>query len=310
MAQEPKYKVIIADNEGEPPSVTIYDSTNALNSLNSNSHPYKLGYGVCDFMELEFSESSGLKNQSPEGKKPYYLNFCNDYKEVLIAYKFVKDYLTLGFSLKGYFTFEILEIYLDRTKIPRPIRNIDYHLPQKTWDHVPGTKAEKNLLDLAYEIEAVLKKKHGPITTTYDCEKLIEIAFAEIFHVISLGYTFKLCEHCNKVFVPQKTDTKYCDRASLQFPHKTCGEAAKYIKQLERERADEAYKIRKSIYNIKLTKFGSDSVEMSEFLDQDSKWKKGIKTGKNTDQEYMKWLKSHYAGKKRGELDNGQYKED
>lgn len=122
-----------------------------------------------------------------------------------------------------------------------------------------------------------------------------------IYQVLNSGHIFKRCELCGKWFVPQKSDEKYCLRKSSLYPTKNCKQAAKYAKQLSRERSSEASKIYKSINTMKTRKlnFATNPEEIErlrrelyDFRDESAKWKERIKSGETSEQEYIDWLNS------------------
>lgn len=118
-------------------------------------------------------------------------------------------------------------------------------------------------------------------------------------------YTVKHCRNCGRWFIPDKSDTLNCDRKSPQYPDKTCKDAAKHIQRLKRENKNEAAKIYKSLYTIKLNKYNAakdigDSKLLEQlrkelydvFMPSANQWRLDIKAGVKTEQEYIAWLNS------------------
>lgn len=128
-----------------------------------------------------------------------------------------------------------------------------------------------------------------------------------LYIIMHEGYRLKKCAHCGKYFVSiKKSDEKYCVRSSPKYPHLNCKDAAKYIRQLEREHANESNKAYKSIYNMKYAKVKSakndilrESYEndLQNFMAEAAKWKNRVKSGSIAEDEYIMWLNTF---KKRG----------
>ena len=133
----------------------------------------------------------------------------------------------------------------------------------------------------------------------------INYYMAVAYELVKQGYYVNKCEHCGRWFIANnKSDEKYCDRTSPKYSQKNCREAMIYIKQLEREQGNEAFKLYKQRYNVIYKKYGSSSNEMNDFKNQAGTWKEHIRNNTKTEQEYIDWLKTlrERKGVKRGKL--------
>jgi hypothetical protein len=157
-----------------------------------------------------------------------------------------------------------------------------------------------------------------PEINEYDISDVEDFILSSISFVLDMGYTFRKCANCSNYFIPEnKSDTKYCDRKSPQYPHLSCKEAAKYIKQLEREKSNSTERLRKSIYNTLRNRLDSKkaledenfynkcSDDLKNFTTNAAKWKSNIELGKKSEKQYISWLNSF---KKRGSK-NGEHSE-
>lgn len=133
----------------------------------------------------------------------------------------------------------------------------------------------------------------------YTCYGKDHICLASLEEIINRGKVIKRCEHCNRVFIPQRANEIYCNGESPLYSGKTCKEATKYIKQLEREKGNELAILHKQIYNALrrkaeyyngLEKGLNAEQALDYFLNESAEWKANIKKGQRTHEEYKKWL--------------------
>lgn len=146
------------------------------------------------------------------------------------------------------------------------------------------------------------------ICDTYRCfyvkgltrEIIEQLCIAELHYLATNGYTIKRCENCGKLFIPKKADEKYCSRRSNEYPRMNCKEAAKYKKQLEREKASETAKMYHSINTMlarraKVAPLSTQKQELDilyRFRDEAVSWKKRLKSNPDIEPEYINWLQS------------------
>lgn len=139
----------------------------------------------------------------------------------------------------------------------------------------------------------------------YERPIIEQICFTLIYQVLNAGYSFKKCELCGKWFVPQNANEKYCLRKGMRLDGKDCSHAAKYMKQLARERSSESAKLYKSINTMKarkaneapLSKQEELRAELYAFRDAAVQWKLKVKSGEKSEEEFIEWLNSFKARK-------------
>lgn len=173
---------------------------------------------------------------------------------------------------------------------------------------------EQAVIDFGLEVPtySISKDKEGNIYDSYFCFQaqdarsiVDQLCTAELYHLVKNGRIIKRCEHCGKLFSPQKADEKYCIRRSKEYPNKNCKEAAKYEKQLQRERSSQSARLYKSI-NTMLSRRAKDATlaekeraqaALYSFRNDAVDWKEKVKKGEAQESEYITWLNSF---KKRG----------
>lgn len=173
---------------------------------------------------------------------------------------------------------------------------------------------ERAMIDFCLEVPtySVSADADGNIYDSYFCFQaqdarsiVDQLCTAELYHLVKNGRIIKRCEHCGKLFSPQKADEKYCIRRSKEYPNKNCKEAAKYEKQLQRERSSQSARLYKSI-NTMLSRRARDATLLEKdqaqaalysFRNDAVTWKNKVKKGEAQESEYITWLNSF---KKRG----------
>lgn len=132
---------------------------------------------------------------------------------------------------------------------------------------------------------------------------LILISLSELFE---MGKTINQCEICGKFFIPQRSDTKYCDGIFPDNENRTCREEAKLRKQLERVRLSETQRMYRSLSQMMREKRSSFETEGNEvdskiandelvaFQEKHKEMKAKYKKSEITEWEYQNWLRSFY----------------
>lgn len=190
-------------------------------------------------------------------------------------------------------------------------------------EHILQILSSTNISDEDYKVLASIFRNQemkvrfeiNEISHKTDMLFLVEDVYSfialEAHTLQKFNYTIKECRHCCKFFIPDKSDTLTCDRISPQYPEKTCKEAAKHIKRLKRENNDEMLKQHKIVYNMKLAKYnnakdsGNKKLEKqlyddlyNNFIPTSSKFRKDVKNGTKSKEEYLKWLNGFKKRKK------------
>lgn len=167
------------------------------------------------------------------------------------------------------------------------------------------TKALENIGDFygddtnRQHIEYWLKYDNGKYLSIYNLPTLDAAVAFELANLSESNIIIKKCENCGKFFIPfNRIDTKYCDRISPNDKNRTC-------KQYGRERLwyknlmeDDVIKLSRNINSAKSmrVKRNPDNPQYKEGLDrfrqEDKQWRKNLKAGFVTEQEYKDWLLS------------------
>lgn len=133
-----------------------------------------------------------------------------------------------------------------------------------------------------------------------------QLCIAELHYLATNGYTIKRCANCGKLFVPKKADEKYCIRRSKEYPNMNCKQAAKYKKQLLREKGNESARIYHSIYTMmaRRAKFAplptrdQEQQALYAFTNEAAEWRNRLKSDPKLEPEYVAWLNSFKKRKK------------
>lgn len=146
----------------------------------------------------------------------------------------------------------------------------------------------------------------------YDICGLADLALVSVYLTLRAGKALVPCAHCGRLFPPSRVGEIYCSRITPNGKHQTCKEAAKYEKQLKRERASESGKIYKSVNTmlsarVNFAKDESEEVarkkELEDFRDKAREWRSDVKQGHKTEEEYIAWMNTF---KKRGNKNRPQ----
>ena len=181
---------------------------------------------------------------------------------------------------------------------------------------------EKAMIDYNLEVPiySVSADSDGCIYDSYHCihtqesHSIVEqLCTAELYHLVKSGRVVKRCERCGKLFAPKKADEKYCIRRSAEYPDKSCKLAAKYEKQLQRERSSLSAQRYKSINtmlalrakNATLNEKERLQSELCAFRDEADSWRRRVKSGEAREEEYIDWLNSHKKRKPKGKTAPG-----
>lgn len=135
------------------------------------------------------------------------------------------------------------------------------------------------------------------------------LLFYSLENCVAESISIKKCKNCDKYFAPEKrSDAVYCDRSSPQDPNKTCKEYGARQAWQTKLKEDEAAGLYRKIYMSKqmLVKRNPDIKEYQEAFEwfklESKLWKKAVKEGAESEDDYIQWLKK---AKERKTLNNG-----
>lgn len=134
------------------------------------------------------------------------------------------------------------------------------------------------------------------IWTTYEFWGYADLALIILSVLLKNGLMLKRCSWCGNWFSPSRIGEQYCTRTAPGEVWKSCKEAAKYEKQLKRERASESGRIYKSVSTMLAARAERKDItrdEVDDFRDEARKWRDLVKRGERTEAEYIKFLNSY-----------------
>ena len=147
-----------------------------------------------------------------------------------------------------------------------------------------------------YELKLYEKNK---IIEVYSTGKLASIFKFDICNLIKNEIQLKKCANCGRYFIPQKrSDAIYCDRQSPQDKAMTCKEYGSKKLWYEKLKDNKSAKLYRSIYMAKQMQakrnpdIQTHQDDFAEYKTQSAQWKRDVKNGTKTEEEFIKWLKS------------------
>lgn len=139
------------------------------------------------------------------------------------------------------------------------------------------------------------------IESTYSVTGFSDLALVSALILLQSGKTFVRCKNCGCFFSPSRAGEIYCSRIAPGKKKQTCKDAAKYEKQLARERASESGKIYKSVYNVLRRRYIDEAnserqelyrLDFYNFMNQAATFKEQVKRNEKTEDEYIDFLGS------------------
>lgn len=215
--------------------------------------------------------------------RPDHLNFHNF--ELFLAYpglQISEPIPKKRLVIKGFWTGEE-----DRTDIAKWYETIDAFDRNEGKDFFDTLERNKSSIDLH---------------CNYEIRGFADLALVSVYLTLKAGKNLIPCAHCGRLFTPGRAGEIYCSRIAPAGRRQTCKEAAKYEKQLKRERASESGKIYKSVNTMLAARvnFAKDESEetarkkeLEDFRDEAKKWRDLVKRGERTEAEYIKFLNSY-----------------
>lgn len=87
---------------------------------------------------------------------------------------------------------------------------------------------------------------------SYHCNSVIDVTLATLDFITMKGLRLSKCPHCGKFFIAESPNEKYCNNSSPIYSNKTCKQAVKYMKMLDKQKEDKfrlEKKEAKKVYN-------------------------------------------------------------
>lgn len=202
------------------------------------------------------------------------LNTYNTFKD-LIEFCYFNDNFNNMTLLQKYI------YYLDRSKTEEVI------LPKQTI----SLKIKRNSNKLNTENSPYLY-------FTYECLNINDYMITTFLQLIENNYLVLKCKNCNRYFIPYKrTDTYYCDRISPQDTTKTCKQYGAEKAWTDRTKDEnDWYNLYRKVYQSfqMKAKRNPNNPQLKQNFDNfrtdANEWKKAVKEGTKTEEEFMYWL--------------------
>lgn len=221
----------------------------------------------------------------------------SDLRLILDTYTKFKDLTEFCYFNDNFPNITLLQKYFyylnkfNKGKVTLPKQTIDsFDLKIKS----PNAELLKNDNDIIL----MLQENSPYFYFTYECLNISDYMTASFLQLIENNYLILKCKNCNKYFIAYKrTDTLYCDRISPQDNSKTCKKYAIELAWTEKIK-DEAdwHCLYRRVYQslqMKAKRKPNDLLLKKIFEDfriYAKEWKKAIKEGKKTDEEFLHWL--------------------
>jgi len=94
------------------------------------------------------------------------------------------------------------------------------------------------------------KELKGEFYHFYTINSITDIISASLQSIFGVKCVIKECELCNRIFVPKRSDARFCDKISLKYDNtKTCKEFQRAEKESERQNRNKHMKIYRSRKN-------------------------------------------------------------
>lgn len=298
-----------------------------LNFINEIQRLIKAKNDESDDMDLTLEISKVLSKYLPEGKD-YNTSidelrifveselFSNDIKNFDFNsnhYKLINcfHYVELCARDKSYSNLDCLAQFasLNALKLKNsfkalngiPIAEVDYSIT--LWEI-------KMYLDRLNGIDRfVFPENRKYYVDLFRLDSLCDIILISLSELFEMGKTINQCGICGKFFIPQRSDTKYCDGIFPANENRTCREEAKLRKQLERVRLSETQRMYRSLSQMmrdRVYSFEQEgnwtqskiaAEELHSFQKQNKEMQAKYKKYEISEWEYKKWLHSFYTRK-------------
>lgn len=298
-----------------------YDTKNDIENINEKIFP--LGENFVNFISLDIENILNdeiISNLSENNYKKVISNILTASNGVILKelididntnIKQIKKDLTL--ILDTYNTFKDLTEFCyfnDNFKDMTLLQKYLYYLHKFKIGKIILPKQTINSIDLKIksptaellkndnDIISMLQENSPYFYFTYECLNISDYMITTFLQLIENNYLILKCKNCNKYFIPYKrTDTYYCDRISPQDNTKTCKQyGADKAWWIRTKDENDWYNLYRKIYQsfqVKAKRNPNDpqfKQNYDNFRADANEWKKAVKEGTKTEEEFMYWL--------------------
>lgn len=274
-------------------------SNNDTNHINELIYDFKVNVEKFFGTELPKKEDFILKKEDENEQAIILLNKF---------FKFVKENAIIR---------KDWDLFLELSNITLPTKTVGYIKVKKNGEkeltEIPSfnyndCKSEKEIDESLDKVLNVLPKNNFndnlfSAIHKYKCSNSKEMLIAIISNYFKHNpdKVILRCLNCSKLFTAGRADAKYCERISPQNRKKTCRQYIDYKKQTE-NMDDPIKKLAKNVFNtirnrVQYGYGGETEEDLKEFKITNKIKKAKCKSGELSEEEYIKWLKSHYKNK-------------
>ena len=178
----------------------------------------------------------------------------------------------------------------------RRTNNFPYSFPDAVNSAISALRNYDIEDKLAYNVRVKADSSFRARLFGYEFDSFLDAILFEIYNIINSNITIKLCKNCDKLFVPQRSDALYCDNPAPQNQRKTCKEYGGYIQRQTNIRSDISTQLYRRIYMRKQMQYKRNPnnskirQDYEAFKTNANDWKKRIKAGKATNDDFTEWL--------------------
>lgn len=237
--------------------------------------------------------------------KEYFKKRINDFKEYkkdIIKYAREETITAIKNFDKNidYFTKVALLFHINVVELyEAALESLDIDNKSKTADEILILGMRHFTKNQKIEYKITLGEDGSTLYDIYYMNDLLSFQMFDTCNVMKYNIVIKKCKNCEKYFIPEKrSDTIYCDRPSPQDNSMTCKEYGSRKLWYDRLKENKSAKLYRNIYMAKqmLAKRNPDvkhhQEDFEEYKVQATQWKKDVKAGLKTEEEYITWLKS------------------
>lgn len=183
--------------------------------------------------------------------------------------------------------------FIDLNKKIDSIYDFAFKYPNEFYFNLKGT--EKELIKRI--------KKYDPHGTKimnsnyYESAEIFPLLYIALYHLTFITDTYiRQCKNCNRYFLTSKSNTVYCE--NIFSGTQTCRDIGNQLSQQKKQNNEPVYGKYRKIYAKKamLLKRNPDIYSVEDFENWKKtaqKFRKDIKNGKKTYEDFDKWLNTH-----------------
>ena len=225
-------------------------------------------------------------------------------KEILKTYKDFKSMIEFCYFSKKNEKMTPLQNFIYYLHL-NSVKNIQ--LPKETISMFSISANKKNGKIVKNDDVFVMLQKNSPyLIYAYEVSSIYDYMIVTFLKIVENNYMVLKCKNCNKYFIPYKRiDTLYCDRISPQNSSKNCKQYGAEQEWNRKMKEDGGWqKLQRKIY-MSLQMAAKREDENSNYHKENfikykenvKQWKKDIRDGGKTEDEFIEWLKKFKGGR-------------